>query len=126
MSMLIEGLDHVQVAAPRESEGAMRRFYGEILGLPEIPKPETLAGRGGAWFQLGRQQLHIGVEDGFAPARKAHPAFLVSNLAALRRQIEQAGVAIEEDAPLPGYVRFYCMDPFGNRLEFLQPAERKD
>ena len=123
---MITGLDHVQVAAPRESEAAMRRFYGEILGLQEIPKPRTLAGRGGVWFQLGRQQLHVGVEDAFAPARKAHPAFLVADLAALRGQIEQAGVAVNEDAPLPGYERFYCNDPFGNRLEFLQPIGRRD
>lgn len=124
--MLVEGLDHVQVAAPRGSEATIRRFYGDVLGLPEISKPEALAGRGGAWFQIGGQQLHIGVEDAFAPARKAHPAFLVTDLAAFQRQIEQAGVAIEEDAPLPGYHRFYCNDPFGNRLEFLQPIERRD
>jgi catechol 2,3-dioxygenase-like lactoylglutathione lyase family enzyme len=124
--MLITGLDHVQVAAPHGSEAATRHFYGEILGLPEIPKPETLAGRGGVWFQIGPQQLHVGIEDPFVPARKAHPAFLVTDLAALRQRIERAGLTVDEDAPLPGSSRFYCADPFGNRLEFLQPLLPRD
>lgn len=67
-------LDHVQLAAPRGCESEARRFFGELLGLPEVEKPESLKARGGAWFQVGSQQLHIGVEEPFAPARKAHPA----------------------------------------------------
>jgi SAM-dependent methyltransferase/catechol 2,3-dioxygenase-like lactoylglutathione lyase family enzyme len=117
----ILGLDHVQVAAPRGSEAQARAFYGAMLGLREIPKPDALAGRGGVWFQAGDQQLHIGVEDDFQPARKAHPAFLVSDLAALRARLEAAGAQINADIPLPGRIRFETRDPFGNRLEFQQP-----
>lgn len=119
--MLIEGMDHVQIAAPRDGEARIRSFYGDVLQLPEIPKPTTLAARGGAWFQVGRLQLHIGLEDSFTPAKKAHPAFLVSDLEALGRRLREHGFEPREDAPLPGYQRFYCADPFGNRLEFLQP-----
>ena len=116
----IIGLDHVQVAAPRGCEEQARAFYGATLGLREVAKPEPLAGRGGVWFQAGAQQLHIGVEDDFQPARKAHPAFLVSDLAALRARLEAAGAPITEDVPLPGRIRFETRDPFGNRLEFQQ------
>lgn len=119
--MPIEAIDHVQIAAPPACEAAARSFYGGILGLPEIPKPENLAARGGLWFRIGAQQLHIGVEQPFAPARKAHPAFRVTDLAAFRRRLLASRVEIQEDEPLPGHLRFYCHDPFGNRLEFLQP-----
>lgn len=77
--MSVVGLDHVQVAAPRGCEAEARRFYGTILGLVEVEKPETLRGRGGVWFRCGEQQLHVGVDDAFAPARKAHPAFCVAD-----------------------------------------------
>lgn len=99
----------------------MRRFYGEFLGLPEIPKPGNLAGRGGVWFQTGNLQLHLGVDSGFVPATKAHIAYEVNNLHAVRDRLEAAGIVIVEDEPLPGFERFYVADPFGNRVEILQP-----
>jgi catechol 2,3-dioxygenase-like lactoylglutathione lyase family enzyme len=118
----IMGLDHVQLAMPRGGEGEAREFYGRLLGLPELPKPAVLASRGGAWFALpdGRQ-LHLGVEEPFRPNRKAHPAFLVSDLDALARATESEGRPVGwDDALAPEYRRFYGEDPFGNRVEFLQ------
>jgi catechol 2,3-dioxygenase-like lactoylglutathione lyase family enzyme len=112
---VIVGLDHVQVAAPPGCEGDARRFYGGTLGLEEIAKPEPLAARGGVWFRAGAQQLHIGVEQEFAPARKAHPAFAVDDLDALASRIGD----VQWDEELPGVPRFYAHDPFGNRLEFV-------
>lgn len=114
------GLDHVQVTAPRGEEARARAFYGETLGLEETPKPEVLAGRGGAWYRVGDLQLHLGLEDDFAPARKAHPAFLVNDLDAVRARLAAAGCPIGEDAEIPGYRRFETRDPFGNRLELMQ------
>jgi catechol 2,3-dioxygenase-like lactoylglutathione lyase family enzyme len=110
---------------PRGREDEARAFYAGILGLAELAKPPNLVARGGVWFALGSQQLHLGVEADFHPARKAHPAFLVHGLAALRERLTQAGFKPYEDEPLAGYARFYVADPFGNRLEFLQPAERQ-
>lgn len=115
-------IDHVQIAMPRGEEDAARRFYGGVLGLAEIQKPANLAKRGGVWFVAGARHLHLGVEDGFRPAKKAHPAFRVEDLAALRLRCIAAGYPPVEDEPLPGYRRFYLVDPFGNRLEFLEPA----
>ena len=109
-------IDHVQVAAPPGCEAEARRFYGDLLGLEEIEKPEPLRARGGVWFRLGsEQQLHVGVDEAFAPARKAHPAFAVDDLDALATRL---GDVTWDDA-LPGARRFYASDPFGNRLEFL-------
>ncbi len=121
MFQVITGLDHVQVAAPPGCEAEARRFYGELLGLAEIPKPASLAQRGGAWFALGEQQLHIGVEDSFEPARKAHPALRVAaeGLDALAERLVEAGVAVRWDYDLPAVRRFYTEDPWGNRLELL-------
>ncbi|HEU0028906.1 MAG TPA: methyltransferase domain-containing protein [Ktedonobacterales bacterium] len=116
----ITGLDHAQITAPRGCEEQARAFYGATLGLREVAKPAALAGRGGVWFQVGDQQLHIGVEDDFTPQRKAHPAFRVTDLAAVRARLEAAGAPIAEDVPLPGRMRFETRDPFGNRLEFQQ------
>ncbi len=113
-------IDHVQVTAPRGSEERARAFYGDVLGMREVAKPAALAGRGGAWFACGDQAVHIGVEDDFRPQRKAHPAFLVADLAALRARVVAVGAPLVEDVPLPGYRRFETRDPFGNRLEFLQ------
>jgi catechol 2,3-dioxygenase-like lactoylglutathione lyase family enzyme len=118
---VVEGIDHVQLAAPAECEAVARQFYGDLLGLPEIPKPAALAGRGGVWFQVGRQGLHIGVENAFTAAKKAHPAFLVRNVNALAERLAAVGVKVEWDDALPGYHRFYALDPWGNRLEFLAP-----
>ncbi len=120
--MPIIGLDHVQVVAPRtpEAEEQARAFYSGLLGLPEIEKPEILKKNGGAWFSLGVGQLHVGIEEQFAPARKAHPAFLVSGLAALRATLEDAGVPTSDAEPIPGVSRFYVHDPFGNRIELME------
>jgi ubiquinone/menaquinone biosynthesis C-methylase UbiE/catechol 2,3-dioxygenase-like lactoylglutathione lyase family enzyme len=118
---LIVGLDHVQLAMPPGQEASARAFYGGLLGLPELPKPAALAGRGGTWFACGTQMLHLGVQDDFTPQRKAHPALLVRDLAPVRARLEQAGYPVVPDEALPGYERFYAADPFGNRLEFLRP-----
>ena len=119
MSLLLQ-IDHLQLAAPPSCESAARAFYGSLLGLFEIEKPPTLRARGGCWFQCGSQQLHIGVEQNFQPARKAHPAFLVSNLDELRATLTTANVSILDDDNLPGTRRFYADDPWGNRLEFVE------
>jgi len=123
-SSTILGLDHLQLAIPIGCEAKARSFYGGILGLTELAKPPNLAARGGVWFVLGTHQLHLGVEADFQPAKKAHPAFLVFDLAGLRARLEQEGFQPYEDEPLAGYSRFYVADPFGNRLEFLQPVTR--
>jgi catechol 2,3-dioxygenase-like lactoylglutathione lyase family enzyme len=118
--MEVTGIDHVQVAAPAGCEADARAFYGELLGLEELPKPEPLRARGGCWFRAGADQLHVGVEDGFAPARKAHPGFVVDDLEQLRARLCDAGQEPQDDATIPGTQRFYAEDPFGNRLEFRQ------
>jgi catechol 2,3-dioxygenase-like lactoylglutathione lyase family enzyme len=114
----ITGIDHVQLAAPPGCEGVARAFYGALLGLDELPKPEPLAARGGCWFKAGSVELHVGVEDAFAPARKAHPGFVVDDLDALRERFAAHGITVRDDDALPGTTRFYADDPFGNRLEF--------
>ncbi len=119
------GLDHLQVAMPRGEEAAARAFYGGVLGLLEIPKPQALAARGGVWFECGRQQLHLGVEDDFRPARKAHPAFVVDDLDALTRVLEANGFRVVVDSvQLQGGQRAFTEDPFGNRIELTQ-SERQ-
>ena len=119
MTPLVEAVDHVQLAAPPGCEEQARAFFGAVLGLAELPKPDALLPRGGVWFRCGDQQLHIGVDDEFAPARKAHPAFRVRDLDELRRRLVEAGAEPEDDDSIPGVRRFYARDPFGNRLEFL-------
>lgn len=114
---MIDGIDHVQLAAPAGCEDAARRFFGELLGLEELVKPESLRKRGGVWFRVGAQQLHIGVEAGFSPARKAHPAFSVSGYDALRARLQAAGIETAEDDAIPGARRCYVADPWGNRIE---------
>ena len=120
----VVALDHLQLAMPRGREAEARAFYGGILGLRELAKPANLAVRGGVWFQLGTQQLHLGVEGDFRPAKKAHPAFLVRDLGALRARLKQNGYSPYEDEPLDGYKRCYVADPFGNRLELMEPVTR--
>lgn len=115
------GIHHVQLAAPKGSEPVLREFYGGVLGLTEVPKPAELAARGGAWFRAGTVELHLGIEEPFAPARKAHPALEVDDLDALAERLAGAGYAVERGS-LPGYRRFHTVDPYGNRLEFLQAA----
>ncbi|MCB0154213.1 MAG: methyltransferase domain-containing protein [Anaerolineae bacterium] len=122
--MRITGLDHVQIAIPPGREAAARRFYGELLGLSEVAKPEALAGRGGCWFEGTQTTVHLGVQADFAPAQKAHPAFLVDDLAVLQQRLEAAGVAVQPDDAVPEVRRFYASDPFGNRLEFVQAGAR--
>ncbi len=114
------GLDHVQLAAPVGCEEEARRFFRDLLGMPEVPKPENLKKRGGVWFQCGAQTIHIGVETPFSPAKKAHPAFLVRNEEALRQRLEEAGVEVRISEEIPGVKRFFVDDPFGNRLEFME------
>lgn len=120
MKPALLGIDHVQIAAPQGCEIAARQFYGFILGLEEIEKPLPLQARGGCWFRCGDQQLHVGVERNFQPARKAHPAFRVAHLDALRERLRLLRVKVIEDGALPGVRRFYVDDPWGNRLEFLE------
>ena len=119
--MLLTGVHHVQLTAPPGCETEARAFWGELLGLPELVKPINLQPRGGVWFQCGDQQLHVSVETDFRPSKKGHPAILVANLRELRQHFEAHGVPTNDDEPLPGFQRFYASDPFGNRLEFLQP-----
>ena len=115
--MTVTGIDHVQVAAPAGCEAAARAFYGGILGMPELPKPEAIRGRGGCWFRAGAQELHVGVEEPFAPARKAHPGLVVSDLEAIRARLRDAAVEYEDDTTISGVDRLFVCDPFGNRLE---------
>jgi catechol 2,3-dioxygenase-like lactoylglutathione lyase family enzyme len=116
---VLAGIDHVQLAAPPGCEEAARRFFGELLGLEELAKPATLRSRGGVWFRVGAQQLHVGVEEGFAPARKAHPAFAVAGWEELRERLREAGVELRDDDAIPGVRRCYVNDPWGNRLELI-------
>jgi catechol 2,3-dioxygenase-like lactoylglutathione lyase family enzyme len=119
----ILGIDHVQVAAPPGCEAEARAFYAGLLGLAEVPKPEALRARGGCWFQAGDQELHVGVEEAFASARKAHPGFVVADLDALAERLRAEGIAVEPDDAIPGTKRFHAADPFGNRLEFRSSVE---
>ena len=119
--MAVTGIDHVQVAAPPGCEEAARAFYGRLLGLEELPKPEALRARGGCRFRAGAQELHVGVEQEFAPARKAHPGLVVDDLATLCERLSGAGHEPETDKEtIPGAARAYVHDPFGNRLELRQ------
>ena len=118
--MTVLGIDHVQVAAPPGCEDDARAFYGGILGMEELPKPEALRTRGGCWFRAGAQELHVGVEAEFVPARKAHPGLVVSDLRAIRARLAEAATPYEDDAVIEGVTRIYVDDPFGNRLEVRQ------
>lgn len=120
-SFRLAGLHHVQLAVPPGSEETCRAFWGGVLGMSEIDKPPVLAARGGCWFTGGGVEVHLGVEQDFVPARKAHPGILVENLTGLARTLEAAGVGVTWDPEFPGHDRFYAHDPFGNRLEFLEP-----
>jgi catechol 2,3-dioxygenase-like lactoylglutathione lyase family enzyme len=119
--MTILSIDHVQIAMPVGEEDRARAFYVGVLGFAEIPKPAELAKRGGAWFQSGNVQLHLGVEGDFRPARKAHPAFLVSDLEGLLAKVKAAGYEIDaSQPPLDAYKRVHIFDPFGNRIELME------
>jgi catechol 2,3-dioxygenase-like lactoylglutathione lyase family enzyme len=113
-------MDHVQMAMPKGGEAQARQFYGHVLGMTEIPKPAELAGRGGAWFECGALQLHLGVEADFRPARKAHPALLVRDLDELQARLQAIGAEIDTNIQLEGIKRLFTADPFGNRVELMQ------
>ena len=118
--MKVLKIEHVQLAMPAGEEAAARAFYGDLLGLAEVPKPANLVARGGVWFESAIIRVHLGVEAGFRPARKAHVAFLVSGLDALCEQLRSNGYELRDDEPLEGFNRTYAYDPFGNRLEFME------
>jgi catechol 2,3-dioxygenase-like lactoylglutathione lyase family enzyme len=113
-------LHHVQLAIPAGAEELSRGFYCGVLGWPELTKPPLLAARGGLWLKAGEDELHLGVEADFRPARKAHPAFAVADLDAVAQKLRAAGAAVEFDEAIPGLRRFYTADPVGNRIEFLE------
>jgi catechol 2,3-dioxygenase-like lactoylglutathione lyase family enzyme len=119
--MTIKSLDHIQLAMPPGREADARAFYSDLLGIPEVGKPENLAKRGGCWFEQGALKVHLGVELEFRPARKAHPAFIVDDLANLAARLANAGHPTRSDEPLDGYTRLYVDDPFGNRIELMEP-----
>jgi len=119
--MPVQRLDHVQLAMPAGGEQRAREFYQGVLGIPEIPKPPDLARRGGCWFERGELKVHLGVEQQFRPARKAHPGFIVSDLAALLAHFRSAGHPYSEDGSVAGYLRVFVDDPFGNRIELMEP-----
>jgi len=113
-------LHHMQLAIPPGSEPQCRLFYGEALGWRELEKPATLKARGGLWFAVGAHEVHLGVEEEFRAARKAHPAFVVGDLDALANRLTAAGAPVDFDDAIPGLRRFYTADPVGNRIEFLE------
>ncbi|MFG3169524.1 VOC family protein [Streptomyces sp. NPDC048200] len=118
---MLTAVDHVQLAAPPGSEDRLRAYYVHALGMTETPKPPTLAARGGCWFRAGAVQLHLGVDTGFRPAKKAHPGLRVTGIDAYAARIAATGAPVTWDDELPGHRRFYSEDPVGNRLEFLEP-----
>jgi len=120
--MTIIGLHHVQISIPRAAEAQARQFYCQVLGLPEIAKPVSLQDRGGFWLQVGDRQVHVGVEDGVdRQATRAHLAYQVTNITEWRERLQAHNLKILDSIPIPGYHRFETRDPFGNRIEFIQP-----
>jgi len=121
-TMLVRSIDHVQLAMPPGGEDQARAFYQGLLGIPEVPKPPNLAKRGGCWFEDRAVKIHLGVEPDFRTARKAHPALIVEDLQRLAASITRAGYPVVKDEPLEGYHRVFVNDPFGNRIELMQPT----
>ena len=119
--MSVERIDHCQLAMPAGREDEARAFYDGLLGITEQPKPPHLPARGGCWFERGDLKVHLGVEADFRPARKAHVALLVRDLRSPVEGLRAANVELVDDEPLEGYDRIYAYDPFGNRLELLEP-----
>lgn len=117
-------LHHVQLSIPAGAESSARGFYAGVLGMTEVDKPPVLAARGGAWFRAGAVEVHLGVEDDFRAARKAHPGIIVDDIDGLADRLSSGGHTASWDDAFPGFRRIYAHDPFGNRLEFLQPAEQ--
>ena len=122
MTRVFAGIHHVQLVMPAGREAVARAFFVGVLGMTEIEKPPVLAARGGAWFRGGGVELHLGVEEPFAPALKAHPGLVVHDLDEAARRVATTGQDVTWDADFPGFRRFYAHDPFGNRLEFLEPG----
>jgi catechol 2,3-dioxygenase-like lactoylglutathione lyase family enzyme len=120
---LMIALDHVQLAIPSGAEDRCRGFYVRLLGMTELTKPPVLAARGGLWLQSGPVVIHLGVEKEFRPARKAHPAIIVSDLDGLAARLAAAGFPPSWDDNIPGTRRFHAFDPLGNRLEFIAAAK---
>ena len=121
--MTILGMDHVLLAMPPDGEARARRFYGELLGLVEVARPEPLTSRAGCWFEGPGFAVHLGMQEDFVPAGWTHPAFVVADLAGMRDRLERAGVPVTPDHALPDVRRFYAADPFGNRIEFMQDGD---
>ena len=121
--MTVRHLHHVQLAMPKGGEDHARRFYAGLLDIPEVPKPHPLAARGGCWFERDGLRVHLGVEEFFRPARKAHPAFVVDGLEELAEELKRNGFPVVEDEQLEGFRRVYADDPFGNRIELMEPVE---
>jgi len=120
---MLASIHHVNVTVPRSLEDAAKHFYGVVMGLAEVPKPEESRSRGGAWYQLGPLQLHLSIEDGLPDSciSKRHVCYTVANLAEAEAKFRNAGVEIlPDDIPTPGWSRFYVRDPGGNRLEIAQ------
>ncbi|SDZ35988.1 Catechol 2,3-dioxygenase [Evansella caseinilytica] len=120
MGFSFKTIDHVQLAAPEGSESRAKNFFTGVLGLEELEKPPALRKRGGVWFRCGSTQIHIGIEEPFSPAKKAHPAFEVENIIDLKKHLTKSGITYIEDDLLPGADRIYVYDPFGNRMELLE------
>jgi len=114
-------LDHVQLAMPAGREAEAIAFYEGLLGIPHVPKPPHLAVRGGCWFERDELKVHLGVDKDFRPATKAHPAFIVEDVRAVAAAVAAAGHRVVDDEPLEGYERVYVDDPFGNRIELMEP-----
>lgn len=120
--MSLIAIEHAQLAIPRGGEDVARTFYRDVLGLPEVPKPENLAKRGGCWFEDGAVKLHLGVEDDFRPARKAHVALVVDDLDTLLARARAAGCEVVDPSPFQHWRQAYVHDLHGNRLELLEGA----
>jgi len=118
----VRRIDHVQLAMPPGREAEAAAFYEQVLGIPQVAKPAHLAARGGCWFEDGDLKVHLGVDANFVPATKAHPAFIVDNVRSIADAVAAAGFAVKDDEPLDGYDRVYVADPFGNRIELMQPT----
>jgi len=118
--MPIIGIDHVLLAMPAGGEERARAFYRDALGVPEVCRPQELAGRGGCWFESDRVKIHLGVDQAFRAARKAHPALLVTELPAILERCRQQGLEVVEAQPFGGYKHVFVFDPFGNRVELME------
>ena len=119
--MTLRAIDHVPIALPVGGEAQARPFYGDLLGLTEVPKPAELAKRGGCWFELGTVKVHLGVEQDFRANVKAHVAFVVDDVTAIAARAAAAGYETKANDEIDGVERVFIFDPFGNRLEFLKP-----